>query len=73
MAKTQPAPEPTGTEPDPQNVLDGVTVDLPDGPVTFTRPGIESMDFTVKDGKISTTKDKQDWLLRHVVGTAPTE
>jgi hypothetical protein len=55
----------------PEEVLVGVTSGLPDGPVTFSRPGIETRDFTVKDGKISTTKEGQDWLLRNVVGVVP--
>lgn len=46
-----------------------------DGPVTFTRPGIEgddgSVTVNVKDGKVSTTKAKRDWLLRYVVGGSP--
>lgn len=43
--------------------------DLEDGPVTFTRPGIESKTFTAKGGEISTNAEGRDWLLAHVVGT----
>ena len=41
-----------------------------DGPVTFTRPGIDSVTVQVKGGKVSTTKAKRDWLLRHGLGVA---
>jgi hypothetical protein len=61
----------TDTFTDPEDSLLAVTVALEDGPVTFTRPGIESLTFQVKDGKISTTKERHQWLLTHVVGTGP--
>lgn len=63
-------PEDTGdAATDEDHVLDAVALGLEDGPVTFSRPGVESMSFQVKDGKISTTKERHEWLLTHVVGT----
>lgn len=78
MAQGKPTPAPTpdddaATATTPEDALVGVTAGLPDGEVTFTRPGIEAMTFNVKDGKISTTKERQDWLLRHVAGTSAAE
>lgn len=47
---------------------------LPDGPVTVTNGAGESETFTVKDGKVSTTKAKRNWLLLHNgLGTVPGE
>lgn len=78
MAKTddvpqQPIAEDTGAAADPDEAVQVLAAGLDDGPVTFTRPGVESMNFQVKDGKISTTAAKRDWLLRNGVGTVPTE
>lgn len=66
---TAPVVTDTSTVADPEDVLVGFTASLDDGPVTFTRPGIESREFKVKDGKISTTREGHDWLLLHVAGT----
>ena len=54
-----------------EEAVANVLTDLEDGPVTFTRPGVEARDFTVKDGKISTTAEGRDWLLQHVAGITP--
>jgi hypothetical protein len=61
----------TAAEADADAVNVAIPSGLEDGPVTFTRPGIEARDFTVKDGKISTTKEGRAWLLQHVAGTSP--
>jgi hypothetical protein len=71
-AAQDPATEDT-TATEPEDVLVGLTDSYEDGPVTFTRPGVESRTFQVKGGKISTTKDGQAWLFTHVVGTLPAE
>lgn len=74
MAKAQPADTTPTSDPAAAAVEDKFEVlaaGHEDGKVTFTRPGIESRDFTVKDGKISTTKEGQDWLLTHALGTGP--
>jgi hypothetical protein len=75
--KPTPVEEPTTTAAEAkaaeEEAINVALPDLADGPVTFTRPGIESMDFTVKDGQISTTAEGRDWLLRHVVGTPTAE
>jgi hypothetical protein len=56
---------------DGEHALEELVVDFDDGPITFVRPGVEEMTFQVKDGKISTTKERRNWLLTHVVGTGP--
>lgn len=38
---------------------------IPDGPVTFGRPGVESLDFEVAGGTISTTKERAAWLVQY--------
>jgi hypothetical protein len=53
---------------DPDEVVEALISGHDDGPLVVTRPGIESESFTVKDGKISTTRAKRAWLLQHVGG-----
>ncbi len=57
----------------PQAMVQAVVDGLQDGPTTFTRPGVEERSFTVKDGKISTTREGYDWLLANVAGVRPAE
>lgn len=43
-----------------------------DGPVTFSR-GDESYTFDVKDGRISTTKERATWLARYTAASPVAE
>lgn len=58
----------TPGETTPEQQLQSVLYDHEDGKVTFTRPGVESREFSVKDGEIRTNLEGYEWLLRHVVG-----
>lgn len=69
LASDAPPPEAGGTA--PEDALQGVVVGLPDGTVTFTRPGIEAREFTVDNGTIRTNAEGYDWLLRNVTGATP--
>lgn len=71
MAKTEQTTDQTPAQQEAEEINVALP-DLADGPVTFTRPGIEEKSFTVKDGNISTNAEGRDWLLQHVVGTSPT-
>jgi hypothetical protein len=71
---TTPAPEATptaagGPADTPEVTSTGgkfvVSVAADDGEVTFTRPGVEEFTFTVADGKISTTKERAEWLVNY--------
>lgn len=60
---TAPAPEATTTDAGGHTYVlayDGVD----DGPVTFSR-GDESYDFDVKDSRITTTKERAEWLVNY--------
>lgn len=71
MAESKAKTETTDATPEAKAPT-AVTIDgHDDGPITFTLPGIESRDFTVKGGTISTDAEGAAWLLANVAGTIP--
>lgn len=73
MAKENVPENPDADTVDDADLVNVMVAGLPDGPVTFSRPGVEQITVTVKGGKVSTSKANRDWLLANGVGTAPTE